>query len=124
MLCFNCCAWTFSSCGESGLLFVAMCGLHIVVAMLWSTGLVFLLHLGSSETRNQTHVPCTSRWIPNHYQGSLMTITVIKVILFPPKSYHLQHLSMSVYTLLMAALVYCICCIHLYASVYFSKFHF
>ena len=113
MLCLNCCAWTFSSRGESGLLFVAMHGLLIVVAMLWSTGLVFLLHVRSSQTRNQTHVPCTSRWIPNHYQGSLMTIKVIKVILFSPKPHHLQHLSVSVYTFLVAALVHCICCVHL-----------
>ena len=29
-----CCAWTFSGCGEWGLLFVAVCGLLIVVASL------------------------------------------------------------------------------------------
>ena len=28
----RCCAWTFSSCGEQGLLFVAVCELLIVVA--------------------------------------------------------------------------------------------
>ena len=30
----HCCAWAFSSCGEQGLLFVAVCGLFIVVASL------------------------------------------------------------------------------------------
>ena len=29
-----CCAWAFSSCGEPGLLFVAVCGLLIAVASL------------------------------------------------------------------------------------------
>ena len=29
-----CCAWAFSSCGEWGLLFIAVCGLLIVVASL------------------------------------------------------------------------------------------
>ena len=31
---FHCCAQAFSSCGERGLLFVAVCGLLIVVASL------------------------------------------------------------------------------------------
>ena len=31
---FHCCAWTFSSCGERGLLFVAVHGLLIAVASL------------------------------------------------------------------------------------------
>ena len=30
----RCCAWTFSSCSERGLLFVAVCGLLIAVASL------------------------------------------------------------------------------------------
>ena len=30
-----CCAWAFSSCGESGLLSVAVCGLLIAVASLF-----------------------------------------------------------------------------------------
>ena len=30
----RCCAWAFSSCGEQGLLFIAVCGLLIVVASL------------------------------------------------------------------------------------------
>ena len=34
MLGLCCCAWAFSSCGEWGLLFVAVCGLLIVVTSL------------------------------------------------------------------------------------------
>ena len=30
----RCCVWAFSSCGERGLLFIAVCGLHIAVASL------------------------------------------------------------------------------------------
>ena len=30
----RCCTWAFSSCGEWGLLFIAVCGLLIVVASL------------------------------------------------------------------------------------------
>ena len=30
----RCCSWAFSSCGEQGLLFVAVCGLLIAVASL------------------------------------------------------------------------------------------
>ena len=30
----RCCVWAFSSCGERGLLFVAVCGLLIVVVSL------------------------------------------------------------------------------------------
>ena len=34
---------------------------------LWVTGLVAPQLLGSSWTRDRTHVPCTGRWILNHY---------------------------------------------------------
>ena len=33
---------------------------------LWCTGLVALRHVGSSQTRARTHVPCIGRWILNH----------------------------------------------------------
>ena len=48
-----CCTWTFSSCGEWGLLFVAVCGLLIAVASpvaehsLQAHGLQQLWHVGS-----------------------------------------------------------------------------
>ena len=88
----RCCAWAFSSCGERGLLFVAVHRLLIGVAslvaehrlqapglqqlwhmgsrvqdqQLWRTGLVAPQHVGSSRTRAQTRVPCIGRQIPNH----------------------------------------------------------
>ena len=34
VLCLCCCAWAFSSCGERGLLFIAVRGLLIAVASL------------------------------------------------------------------------------------------
>ena len=33
---------------------------------MWHKGLVALLHVGSSQTRARTHVPCIGRWILNH----------------------------------------------------------
>ena len=33
---------------------------------LWLTGLVALRHVGSSQTRARTRVPCIGRWILNH----------------------------------------------------------
>ena len=76
-----CCVQTFSSCGERGLIFVAVRGLLIAVAslccrawtgsrcmgfstcgtqaqQLWVTGLVASWHVGSSWTRAQTRVSC------------------------------------------------------------------
>ena len=79
----HCFAWAFSSCGERGLLFVAVHGLLIVVASLvqhklyilgfqklqrtgsvvWCTGLAAPRHVGSSQTWDRTCVPCTGRRI-------------------------------------------------------------
>ena len=55
-----CCVRAFSSCGEQGLLIA--CGLQ----QLWRTGLVAPRHVGSSQTRARTRVPCIGRQIPNH----------------------------------------------------------
>ena len=88
----RCCAWAFSSCGERGLLFVAVRGLLIAAAslvaehglqahglqqlwltgsraqaqQLWLTGLVAPRHVGTSRTRARTHVPCIGKWFLNH----------------------------------------------------------
>ena len=43
----------FSSCGAQA-------------QQLWRTGLVAPRHVGSSQTRARTHVPCIGRWILNH----------------------------------------------------------
>ena len=73
------CARAFSSCGERGPLFievrkpltiaaslVAEHRLQTCGEQLWLTGLVALRHVGSSQTRAQTRVPCIGRQILNH----------------------------------------------------------
>ena len=80
------CARAFSSCGEWGLLFISVCRPLTVAAsfvaehrlqtrrlsscdsrvQLWLTGPVALRHVGSSQTRARTHVPCIGRQILNH----------------------------------------------------------
>ena len=78
----HCCEWVFSSCGEWGLLFVAMSRLLVavasfvqstqvlVVAALWAqqlcSSLVAPWHVESSSTRNRTCVPCMGRQILIH----------------------------------------------------------
>ena len=88
----HCCVQAFSSCGEQGLLFIAVHRLLIAVAslvaehglqmrglqqlwltgsrsqaqQLWHTGLVVPWHVGSSWTRARTSVPCIGRRILNH----------------------------------------------------------
>ena len=49
-----CCLRAFSSCGAWAQQF-------------WLTGLVALQHVGSSQTRNLTHVPCVGRQILRHW---------------------------------------------------------
>ena len=75
------CARAFSSCGKWGPLFIAVpgrashyCGLSRCGAQapdaqaqqLWFTGLVAPWHVGSSQTRTRTRVPCIGRQILNH----------------------------------------------------------
>ena len=88
----HCCARAFSSCGEWGPLFIAVRGLLTVVSslvaehrlqvhglqqlwlagsraqaqQLWSLGSATPPHVGSSQTRDQTRVPCIGRQIPIH----------------------------------------------------------
>ena len=89
----RCYTRAFSSCGERGLLFVAVRGLLIAVASLvaehglqahglqqlwlagsraqaqqwWPTGLVAPQHVGLSQNRARTCVPCIGGRILNHY---------------------------------------------------------
>ena len=42
-------------------------GSRVQAQQLWRTGLVALQHVGSSQTRAQTHVPCIGRRILNHH---------------------------------------------------------
>ena len=52
--------WVLSLVAEHGLL-------GAQAQWLWHTGLVALRHVGSSQTRNQTSVPCIARWILNYW---------------------------------------------------------
>ena len=75
-----CCARAFSSCGEQGLLFIVTYELLITVASLIAEhslqahglqqfccmGLDAQQHVGSSWTKDQTHVPCIDWWILIH----------------------------------------------------------
>ena len=76
-LCF--CARAFSSCGKWGSLFIAVRGPLTIAAsrcgaqtpdaqaqQLWLTGLIAPWHVGSSQTRARTRVPCIGRQILNH----------------------------------------------------------
>ena len=69
----------FFSCGKWGLLFVAVLRLLIVMASLvveqgsraqaqwlWRRGSDALWHVGSSQTRDGTHMSCIGRWILYH----------------------------------------------------------
>ena len=82
-------SWAFSSCSEQGLL--SSCGARAShcagssgcraqaleyesfhscgtwAQQLWRAGTVALRHIGSSWTRDRTHVPCIDRWILNHW---------------------------------------------------------
>ena len=84
------CARAFSSCGKRGPLFIAVRGPLIIAAslvaeshyrslsccraqapdaqaqQLWVTGLVAPRHVGSSQTRARTRVPCIGRQTLNH----------------------------------------------------------
>ena len=85
----HCSSQAFSSCSEQGLLsrYGAWASHHggssgcrpqalgyesfhscsTWAQQLWQAGSVALQHVGSSWTRDQTHVPCIDRWILNHW---------------------------------------------------------
>ena len=74
------CARASSSCGKQGPLFIAVRRPLIIAASLvaenrlqtrrlsklWLTGLVAPRHVGSSQTRTRTRVPCIGRQTLNH----------------------------------------------------------
>ena len=73
------CARAFSSCSKWGPLFIAVRGPLTIAAsrcpaqapdaqaqQLWLTGRVALRHVGSSQTRARTRVPCIGRQTLNH----------------------------------------------------------
>ena len=55
----------FSSCGTQAQQ-LRLVGFRAQAQWLWCTGLVAPRHVGSSQTRARTHVPCNGRWILNH----------------------------------------------------------
>ena len=55
----------FSSCGTRVQL-LWRAGSRVQAQQLWRTGLVAPQHVGSSRTRDRTHVPCIGRQILNH----------------------------------------------------------
>ena len=76
MLGLHCCAQAFSSCSEWGLLSTcgaqashcsgfSCCGARALEQRL--VGLIALRHVGSSQTRDWTHVPYAGRQILNHW---------------------------------------------------------
>ena len=80
MLGLHFCGRAFSSCGKWGPLFISVRRPLTIAASLvaehrlqtlrlsslWLMGLVALRHVGSSQTRARTHVPCISRQILNY----------------------------------------------------------
>ena len=73
------CARAFSSCGKRGPLFIAVRGPLTIAAshcraqapdaqaqQLWLTGRVAPRHVGSSQSRARTRVPCIDRQTLNH----------------------------------------------------------
>ena len=64
---FSCCGRRtgFSSCGTWAQQ-LWLVGSKAQAHQLWLTGLVAPRHVGSSQTRGGTRVPCIGRWILNH----------------------------------------------------------
>ena len=84
----HCCPWAFFTCSRWELLFtpgpghlaavaspvlerrlqqLQLVGSRVLGQSLWRTGSVAPQHLGSSQTRDQTHIPCIGRQILNHW---------------------------------------------------------
>ena len=55
----------FSSCGTRAQQ-LWLVGSRVQAQQLWLMCLVALWHVGSSQTRDQTRLPCTGRWILNY----------------------------------------------------------
>ena len=68
----QCWTWAFCSCGAQA----SPCGdfscdgaqaVATPASVFWCTGLIALRHVGSSQTRGRTSVPCIARQILNHW---------------------------------------------------------
>ena len=79
----RCCTWAFSRCGEWGYSSLQCMGFSLrwlllwrlssraQAQQLWPTGLVATLREGSSQTRDQTGVPCVGKGILSHWTTAL-----------------------------------------------------
>ena len=77
----HCFARTFSSCGEWGLLFVAVSGLPVTAAfLLVAHGLIALWHVESPQTRDRTGVPCICRQILTHCTTREVPYLLLKLV--------------------------------------------
>ena len=89
------CARAFSGCGKWGPLFIAVRGPLTVAAslvaehrlpdaqaqQLWRTGPAAPRHVGSSQTRARTRVPCIGRQILNHCATREAQLSILYVVL-------------------------------------------
>ena len=69
--------------GVSGLQSLWLLSPRAQAQQLWHTGLVAPRHVGSSQTRNRTHVPCIDRWILNPWitrEVQEMTLFICSVL--------------------------------------------
>ena len=57
---------------------------------MWCMGLAALQHVGSSQTRDGTHVPCISRQILNHWTTREVLLCLLRVEAFLFFSHSLQ----------------------------------
>ena len=57
----------FSYCGARAPGRMGFSSCRVWAQNLWLTGLVAPWHMGSSQTKDQTLIPCISRWILNHW---------------------------------------------------------
>ena len=84
------CARALSNCGEQGPLFIAVRGLSCCRAQapdaqaqqLQLTGPAAPRHVGSSQTRAQTRVPCIGRQTLNHFATREAPIKLFLILVF------------------------------------------
>ena len=73
-----------SGSGAHGLQQLRLTGSRAWAQQLWCTGLPALQHVGSSQTRDQTYVPCIDRWILNCWTTREVHIYLFQLVfLFP-----------------------------------------
>ena len=73
------CCGGFSACGVQALGPAGFSSGGIWAQRLWHTGLVAPRHVGSSQTRDQTCVPCIGRWILNYWTTKEVPLIVVLI---------------------------------------------